>query len=360
VADQDERFVRPLLTRRRFLIGAGVAAAAAMTAPAVVSAQRPHQEFLGRWFDQRFGAWVAGDVPHAYDLGGGRTLWVTNDSYLSNDPAVEHVADATFVRNAAFTERLGRLGLVHDPTSAFLPHDGNHFDQWWWFHGGMRVDDRLRVFVSRMRRTGALGWAINFEYAETWLATFSALTGSLVDLRPAPDASTRPMYGFSVASDDWWTYLFGNNVMYGDGTTETRVARVPRGELDRAPSYWNGSRWVADRNAARAVHVGGSYANRLHVLYHDGRWLATCKYDEFFGSEIHVLEAPGPTGPWRVVLRRSIPTVTGDDRTCTYDAMARFRPDGRLHLWWSNNAYAEADVRADPSCYRPSSALVTV
>ena len=101
-------------------------------------------------------------------------------------------------------------------------------------------------------------------------------------------------------------------------------------------------------------------ARFLHVDADGERWLATCKVDEFFGDEVHVLEASGPTGPWRVISRLPMPTVTGDERTCTYDAQARADPTGAVRLWWSNNAFTEADVRADPSRYRPRTMLLEV
>jgi hypothetical protein len=72
-----------------------------------------------------------------------------------------------------------------------------------------------------------------------------------------------------------------------------------------------------------------------------------------------VLEASQPTGPWKVIARQALPTVTGDDRTCTYDVQAASSA-GRLRLWWSNNAFAEADVRADPSRYRPRTTAIEV
>jgi hypothetical protein len=312
-----------------------------------------------RWFDTRFGSWVAGDIPHAYDIGNERTLWVTNDSFLA-EGAVSGLDGAAFVRNAAFTERDGKVGLIHTPTEAFLPHQGNQFAKWWWFHGGITVGNELHCFVSEMKRTGPLGWAINFIYNDTWIATISTRDGTVTRLRPAPNRSTRPLYGFSVASDINWTYLYGNNAQYGDGTTENFIARVPYGKVDALPEYWTGARWSKNSVDARSIHTGASYANRLYVFRHGRRWLATYKNDEFWGTEINILEAVGPTGPWTVIKRHPTPTASGDNRTCTYDCHARPLTDGRLHLWWSNNAFTEADVRKNPALYRPSTTVIDI
>jgi hypothetical protein len=285
-------------------------------------------------------------------------MWITNDSFLTADGSSTNLRDATFVRNAAFTERAGRLGLIHDIDQAFLAHTGNPLDAWWWFHGGVTVDNHLHCFVTEMKRTGPRGWAINFDYTATWIATISTRNGKVTNLRPAPNSGARPVYGFAVASDNSWTYLFGNNALYGVGTTENFVARVPYGEVDHRPTYWDGSRWSNDPASAVSIHTGGSWANRLHVLRHGERWLATCKHDEFYGNELHVLEAPGPTGPWRVIHRRILDTVSGDGRTCTYDVQARPSGDDTLKVWWSNNAYAEASVHASPGWYRPATIML--
>lgn len=343
---------------RRALLAAGlglVGSAAFAGRPASAAAATAD---MPRWFDRRFGAWVAGDVPRAYDLGNDRTLWITNDSYLTDDRAVTAVGDASFQRNAAFVERDGRLGLIHSPFEPFLANGGgSHFDQWFWFHGSVRVGDRIEAFVSLMRRTGPLGWAINFEYADTWIASISTRDGSIIDLRPAPNRGTKPLYGFSVASDDEWTYLFGNNAFYDSGSLPNFVARVPFGEVDQAPRYWDGRRWVASASDAASIYDGvpgaQGLACRLHVFRWRDEWWASHKWNEFFGAEIHLLRAPAPSGPWTVVERVPVTPRTGDARSCTYDAQARPIDLRTIQLWWSNNAYAETDVQADASRYRP-------
>jgi hypothetical protein len=370
--------VDELISRRKLLVGAGgalglvtlarplratadpVEGSTAGSAGPRLARTESTRPTATRWFDQRFGSWVAGDVPRAYDIGSGRTLWVTNDSYLSPIPSVTEVRDATFVRNAAFTERGNRLGLVHNEGEAFLPNEASKFDAWWWFHGAVTVEDELHAFVTRMKRVGTLGWAINFVYDETWIATISTRNGKITDLRPAPNRGTKPVYGFSVASDANWTYLFGSNALYGVDTLNTYVARVPFGQVDDAPTYWDGSLWVGEQRNAASIHHGGEWAHRLHVFRHGDRWLAACKHDEFFGNELLIYEAPGPTGPWKEIHRQRIASLTGDDRTCTYDVQARSRPAGAVEMWWSNNAYAEADLAGHANLYRPSRIVLQI
>jgi hypothetical protein len=350
------------VSRRAVLAGFGGAAVAGL-AGGLLGSHRAEAAAsdLPRWFDRRFGQWVAGDIPRAYELDGGRTLWVTNDSFLSADRTARTIEEATFQRNAAFTERRGRLGLIHSPGEPFLPNDsGSHFDQWWWFHGAVNVGDRLEVFVSLMRRTGELGWAINFTYAETWIATISGRDGSILDLRPAPNRGTEPLYGFSVASDDDFTYLFGNTARYFTDWATNYLARVPFGEVDQPPTYWDGWGWSPNAVDAAPIHVGTSATCRMHVVRRGPEWWATHKRDEFFGNEIELLRAAAPTGPWTVAGRLPTPTISGDGRTCTYDAQARLVDDNTLRVWWSNNAYAEDDVRNQAEWYRPTQRLIDI
>ena len=77
-------------------------------------------------------------------------------------------------------------------------------------------------------------------------------------------AGPEPLYGYAVASDETHTYLFGNTYQqnltleggFWDGphsATAMWLARVPRGRLDQAPDYWDGSGWVDDRDRAEPI-----------------------------------------------------------------------------------------------------------
>jgi hypothetical protein len=324
--------VTTLLTRRRAMTAMAVGALAALTDPLQALALPEPRTKTGftrgqlpsRWFDRSFGRFIAGDNPHAYEVDADTTLWVSYDTFFGRSSrGYETIpGDATFLRNAAFTERDGKLGLVHAPTRELLSDSANRFDQWWWFHGGVVTDGTLQVVVGKMVRTGALGWAINSVHDSTWIATFDARTGAQLDLRPAPNPGTKPMYGCSIASDADWTYLYGNRVHLDETTTDNYVARVPYGQLLEPPTYWTGSEWSSDARDATIIHRGGAIAHRLHVFRHDDRWLAVCKEDEYFGKQIVLFVG------------------------------------GRLHIWWSNNTFAEADARADASLYRPSQRII--
>ncbi len=357
-----------LVNRRRLLhLAAGAAAALAVSfdkVPTIEASVRPALRrlrspanrllALQNGFGSPIGQWQAGDVPHPYRLPNGTTIWILNDSFLSDTPNDRIDAASTLVRNTAILEnQQSQLSLLESRHS-YLDEGERLLDRWWWFHGGQVHGQLLHIVTTEMLRKEPLGWAINFEPATTWITTLDWSTGRVLKMQPAPNNGVNPVYGFSVASDHEWTYLYGNNHLYGHGTTENRIARVPRGRLLNTPTYWNGETWTPDANAAISIVTHGTFACRLYVFRHGSRWLATAKDDEFYGDEILLFEAPAPTGPWRVIQRFAPPTKTGDTRTCTYDAMACTLTPRSLLVWWSNNAYDEQLVRAEPSIYRPS------
>jgi len=359
--------------RRRFLRRAGVAAALAVSfddvssiqasaLPAMRRSKSPADRLraLQSGFGSSIGQWQAGDVPHSYPLPNGTTMWMLNDSFLSLAPNDPIGSKSTFVRNTAILEnQQAELSLLESRHS-YLDEGERLLDRWWWFHGGHVQGDLLSVVTTQMVRRGPRGWAINFEPTTTWITTLQWRTGRILKMQPAPNYGVSPIYGFSVASDQQWTYLYGNNHLYGRGTTENRVARVPRGRLLAAPTYWDGEAWTADASAAISILTHGTFACRLFVFRHGNRWLATAKDDEFYGDEILLFEAPQPTGPWRIIQGFTPPTKSGDARTCTYDAMACTLTPGSLLLWWSNNAYDEQLVHAEPAMYRPSFTQLTL
>lgn len=360
--------------RRRFLrLAAGAAAALAVSFDNVPSIQASARHALRRLksptdrllalqsgFGSPIDQWQAGDIPHSYSLPNGTTIWMLNDSFLSVTPNDPIGSTSTFVRNTAILEnRQSQLSLVESGHS-YLDEGERLLDRWWWFHGGHVQGQLLHIVTTEMLRKEPLGWAINFEPTTTWITTLQWRTGRILKMQPAPNNGVSPVYGFSVASDHEWTYLYGNNHLYGRGTTENRVARVPRGRLLATPTYWDGEAWTADANAAISILTHGTFACRLYVFRHGNRWLATAKDDEFYGDEILLFEAPQPTGPWRIIQGFAPPTKTGDTQTCTYDAMACTLTPGSLLLWWSNNAYDEQLVRAEPAIYRPSFTQLTL
>jgi hypothetical protein len=339
-------------------------------------------------FGTPMGFWQAGDVPQWYPLPDGSTLWILNDSYLNRKkPAGSLTEDSVLVRNIA-VRQFGNCfepiaGIKPEPPpdpkapppppvdplvpppdpipeSFFSPFEKKD-DAWWWAHGGVVSGEFIHIFFTFMRQTGPAGWGINFAPRSNRIVTFRWRTMEFVSSATPPNDSATPIYGFSIASDADWTYLFGasGDLRFNFAGKDNYVARVPRGRVFDRPNYWNGSAWVSDPAAAVSISTEGSWAHRLRVMFDDDRWVAVSKEDEFFGDELLMYEAPQPQGPWRVTQRRPLAPRSTTGNGVTYEANVFPRlVNGKLIVNWSNNDFNYGPVKANPGIYRPSFAAL--
>lgn len=314
-------------------------------------------------FAGQVGTWLGGDIPRIYSLPDGRQAWWLNDSFVP-DSGTAPVDQFEFVRNVLFIRGLDgsldmHLGSRSGATWDFLAHpDPDHFHRFYWPLGGEIDGPLLKVFVAEMECTQPR-WAICFRPVGTWLATYTWADMQLVDLQPAPNPGVRPVYGFSVVSDADWSYLFGAGVEYNTphvpgGSDQTYVARVPRGKLEQAPTYWDGTEWNPDPARAVALIQRGYADFRMSVIPWKGHYLGVAKEDEFVGPAIFVMTAPAPQGPWTTSAAIPLPVPADSPDRVTYDAQPYPVPvNGKLVVVYSSNSTIEQRVFDDPSVYRP-------
>ena len=231
----------------------------------------------------------------------------------------------------------------------------------------------LRVFWAEMVHDGAeppAGDGLPWHPVQTWLATYDATDLTRLGFAPAPGPTPSgskppPLYGYAVASDDKFSYLFGNTYQqnlsleggFWDGphsATEMWLARVPLGRLDERPKYWTATGWVQDPTKAEPIDSRYWTENPMQPRFVDGRWVAVTKENGFWGEDVAVDVAPDPWGPWTTVQQ----VVADDDPILnTYGALAVpwLTPDGSLIVSLSRNA---RDMRRDaypvPERYRPT------
>ncbi len=327
-------------------------------------ANTPPAPLVANPFEQPVGNWVGGDIPRVYPLPDGREVWWLNDSFLppSGRPPVDQFM---FVRNVVFLRDLdGSLSMRTSTKNGapwdFLEHpDDDHFHRFFWPLGGMIDGATLEVFVAEMQ-CDEPEWGICFRPVRTWLATYTWADMQLIDLRPAPNDGVRPVYGFSVVSDDQWSYLYGTGVEYNTphvpgGSDQTTVARVPRGQLDATPAYWDGVGWNPDPATAQVLVQRGYSDFRMSVVATTDGYLGVAKEDEFVGERIIVMTAPTPQGPWTDLVTVPMPFSAEQPDRVTYDAAPYpFPVDGKVAIVYSTNSTIQATVFSDPSVYRPA------
>lgn len=328
---------------------------------------------LDAFFRERVGPVLGEDYQHVYPLGGKRYLWLFQDTFVDHSGAVTHLGRSAFAHNVAMVQDGACFTLYHRGTtgrpSAFEQGDGDApTKKWFWPMGGELVNGRLSVFWVEMRKDpynpdppDGLGW----HPVRTWLATYDPATLQRLSFRTAPNASPSPVYGYAVATQGEWTYLFGNtfeqNMLreggYANGphsATAMYLARVPAGQLGAAPEYRTADGWSGD--PAQAVPIVSRFwaENPMQPRFLGGQWVSVAKVDGYWGDELVVDVAIDPWGPWTTVDRRGLSPRGGDPLMNTYHAhLLPWLDGGSLVVSISQNARnMTRDAYPQPSRYR--------
>ncbi|MCU1400526.1 MAG: hypothetical protein JWN62_3635, partial [Acidimicrobiales bacterium] len=267
-----------------------------------------------------------GDYQHAYPLPDGRILWLFQDLYFSNDNNLNQPLNNA-AHNAGLIESGGCFTVLGSQGRDFIG-DVETIDsrRWFWpLDGEIGADGNLWVYMAEMANPAGSGANAGALPVRTWLAIVDPNTLQQISFAPAPDSgASRILYGWSVASNDQYSYLYGHcyrqfaNDVNGPGEFDstcmpsTYVARVPLGHFDADPEYWNGSGWTVDARAAVPVLTRGA-ANPMSVQWFGDEWVNATKMDDWWGSTITVDVAKDPQGPWTTVQTLS---VVGD-RKCS-------------------------------------------
>lgn len=311
---------------------------------------------------------VGGDYGHAYPLPDGRTLWIFQDSFVGA-PATSRLGSAGFAHNVAVIQE-GLCFRALDPSTSgsYLGRGlGRRLQHWFWpLDGEIGADGNLHVFAAEFVNGNGTGAARGATPIAVWRAVIRTTDLAVLDFSLAADAEAVPLYGFSVASDSDWSYLYGN--CYRQFTNpgwlsdadvscnlDVFVARVPKGRFDARPTYWDGGSWVDDRSSAVSVSHAGQFAHPLQVEpLGDGRLIGASHLDDWWGSSVTMFVADGPTGPF--VPYAEVPIAKRCTEGCnTYSA--NFTPwstaRGGRQLIVSSFTWDMSQADRNPLLYRP-------
>jgi hypothetical protein len=276
---------------------------------------------------------IGADYQRAFPLPSGRVIWLFQDAFLPTSNGPELVHNVGLLQSGQCFQLL-RTGSANAPTSYLLPELTDRFHRWFWPLGGdVGTDGDLHVFVAEMLEHGG-GYLTHTEPVATWLVAIDVDDLTVVDQRLAPNPSAE-LYGWSVVSAGEHTYLFSHCYrQFGydplwfapdvfahdlDCTADVKLARIPRGDFEAAPEYWDGTDWVADPLAAIAViPTDGRTVNPTQVALFDGRFVAATKIDDWWGKTIVLDVAAAPEGPWSTA--QTIPVEEECDNCNTYFA----------------------------------------
>ena len=309
---------------------------------------------LDAFFTANDAAGLAGaDYPHAYALPDGRTLWLFQDAFIGAD---DQLGDDRFAHNAAVVQSGNCFEL--------LPTSGGNGTSWIgsWVERGLRqwfwpldaevgADGYLWLFLAEVHNPNGSGAAAGAEPVATWRARYRLPDLELVDLEPAADAS-RSLFGYSIVSDDDWTYLFGHcyrQSRRGRGRVRSGLLAVhlrgPRARAASSITSWSTGRVPAGRRSASARQpvLSGQRSMPVSVERFGDVYVAASDDDEWFGSDVVIRTAPAPQGPWTEVLRYTPETRCGACNNYGAFILPQLEDD-QVVIAHSNNAW---DMRGE-------------
>ena len=292
--------------------------------------------------------WVGGDGASSVVLGDGRILWLFGDSWI--DPSGGHtrqgarmitnsVAIQTGTNPATASIQFYWHRTADGSPAPIIPDES---DERHWFGNGVRVGDRLILFLNRVRSTPT---GIGFE-SVGWVAW-------MVD-NPDADPSHWRMVRLSTATNPLgvlvgfaavlplgeYVYAFGSQdpvKSHPIYAVRWPAQQVGQGDLAN-PEWWAGDRlgWVPDVSTAprQPLFEDGASDLTIHWDTATERFLAF-QTQGFGPADIMIRAAPTLTGPWsrpRMIFRpsdyyrpnvmiysaKAHPELTGADLVLTY------------------------------------------
>lgn len=331
---------------------------------------------LDAFFAGRVGPVLGWDYQHVVPLGGGRHLWLFQDTFVDHSGGATQLDQASFVHNTALVQDGRCFTLLHAGSAAapdeFEPGDGagNTLQKWFWPMGGDSDGTTAWVFWAEMTKDpvdptppDGLGW----HPVRTWIGTYDALTLERKDFRPAPNDGATPIYGYAVDSDGSWTYLFGNtfeqnltreggfwNVPHSG--SKIWLARIPRFQFLSRPEYRTADGWSSHPEDAVPIVDRFNIENPMQPRLLDGQWVSATAIDGYWGTNFLIDVAEHPWGPWYPVDLAPLVPRRADPLMNTYHAHVLPWRDGfgSVQISVSNNARdMTRDAFPNPWRYRP-------
>lgn len=316
---------------------------------------------------QRNPYWVGGDGASSVVLGDGRILWLFGDSWI--DPTGGHTRQGARMISNSVAIQTGT-----DPATASIQFywrraaDGSpapivpdELKERHWFGNGVRVDDRLILFLNRVRSTttgigfesvGWVAWMVSNPEAEpsNW---------QMVRLN-TPTNPLGVLVGFAaVLSLGEYVVAFGSQDSVKSHpiyAVRWPAEQVRQGNLAK-PEWWAGDRlgWVPDASPAARHPIFGDGQSELtiHSDTETERFLAF-QTQGFGSADVMIRAAPTLTGPWSRTRMLYRPSDYYRANVMIYSAKAHPELTGAdLVLTYATNTFQFAEMFSDPLIYYP-------
>jgi hypothetical protein len=340
-----------------------------LSVPVIVKAE-PIPEWNARFAGKE--GWVGGDEAYSVVLGPRRVLWLFGDTLLGTvkdgaRPGAAMVNNTVGVQagqtrdaNIRFVAGKGGDGK---PTALFTPADGKG---WFWPQAGVRVGDRLFLFLAKVDRKKDQQGAFGFQHVGQWLAVIDnpdADPGSWrVKQLEVPFAAFGPgrlrSWGSALLADGEQLFVYGYEEQGKDiARRRLTVARVPAASLDdfTAWRFRTGEGW-SDR-PTEAVALADGLATELSVSKRpDGKGFVAVYTENGLGDRIVGRFADAPEGPWSApLLLYRCPEMGKDKGVFSYAAKAHpwAATGNELVISYCVNTWEFGRLFKDETVYRP-------
>ena len=274
---------------------------------------------LSNMFQDEPGGIIGADYPRTVELPTGSVLWTFQDARVRTpDGGARYVHNIGMVQTGRCFSILVGGSAAHPEAWLFEEHT-SPTQRWFWpLDGAIGDDGKVYIFAAEMHERGE-SYLTESDPGGTFVARFDPVTWN-IDFYGQPGDISSDLYGWSIASDSNWTYLFAHcHRQFGfdpylgvaahdrSCTNQVTVARVPAGRLFDQPTYWTGTTWSSDRSrAVPVIEDRGQLSSPTQVMYRNHRWVATTKVDDWWGDEVIIEAAVHPTGPFVELERRRV------------------------------------------------------
>ncbi|MEJ2218665.1 MAG: DUF4185 domain-containing protein [Gemmatimonadota bacterium] len=312
--------------------------------------------------------WVGADVASTVDLGSGRTLWLFGDTWIDASgrgqrEGARMVSNSVAIQtgsNPATASIAFYWGRSPDgtPDALFPDREGESL----WFGNGVRIDDRLILFFSRVVRNTGTGLAFDE-------VGWTAVMVENPDDEPsrwrthALETPANPL-GVLVGSA---TVLRSGDYVYALGSENpvkshpVYVVRWPAGAVRRgdlhAPEWWAGRRegWAPDTSSLQRwpLFENGQSGLSVHFDTLTGRFLEV-QTRGFGSADVIMRAAPALVGPWSAPHMVYRPSEYYRPGVMIYSAKAHPMLTGAdLVLTYATNTSNADEMITDHSIYYP-------
>jgi len=323
--------------------------------------------------------WIGGDVVASVALSPKRILWLFGDTLLGTVKEAKRPGAKMVNNTLGIMDGLGKDATIrfvagkakdNSPAAFLIPGDGKG---WFWPQSGIRVGDRLFIFLPQIEKTKDSG-VFGFKLVAQWLAIVENPDAEpekwQVKQHKIPFGEFKPhrerSWGSAALEENGHVYVFGYDHDRGKkgSTRKLIVARAPVKQFDdfTAWRFFTSKGWC-DKPADSAPLADGLATEFTVGRLPGGKGFVTVYTeiglsDRILGRFSNALE-----GPWSdPVLLYKCPEMAKDKGVFSYA--------GKAHAWAANgnelllsycvNTWDFARLFRENDVYRPKFVRVTL